>query len=49
MDQFTMSVYLKPRETAAVLAHIVCIPYNHTPVYSVTLFEATSLFKVFQT
>ena len=41
MDQFTVSLYLKPHETAAVSAHIVCIPYNHAPVYSVNLFEAT--------
>ena len=41
MDQFTVSLYWKPHETAAVLAHTLCTPYNHGPVYSVTLFEAT--------
>ena len=41
MDQFMVSFYLKPHETAAVSAHIVCTPYNHGPVYSITLFEAT--------
>ena len=29
-----------PRETAAVSAHVLCTPYNHAPVYSVTSFEA---------
>jgi len=32
---------LVPCETAADLAHIVCTPYNHAPVYNVILFEAT--------
>ena len=30
-----------PRETAALSAHVLCIPYNHTLVYSVTFFKAT--------
>ena len=29
-----------PPETAAVEVHILCTPYNHAPVDSVTLFEA---------
>ena len=32
--------WLVPHETAAVLAHILCTPYNHAPVYSVTSFQA---------
>ena len=32
---------LVPRETSAVSAHVLCIPYNHTTDYSVTLFEVT--------
>ena len=32
---------LVPCETAADLAHIVCTPHNHAPVYNVILFEAT--------
>ena len=30
---------LVPCETAAVSAYVLCTPYNHTPVYSVTLFK----------
>ena len=33
---------LVPRESAAVAAHILCTPYNHATLYSVTSFEATS-------
>ena len=33
--------WLVPRETAAVLAHVLCTPYSHAPVYSVTSFKAT--------
>ena len=32
--------WLVPRETAAVSPHVLCTPYNHSPVYSVTSFEA---------
>ena len=32
-----------PREAAAVSAPVLCTPYNHAPVFSVTLFEATGL------
>ena len=32
---------LVPCETAAVSAHVLCIPYNHAPVFSVTSFEVT--------
>ena len=34
---------LVPRETAAISAHVLCTPYNHAPVYSVTLFEPTQV------
>ena len=27
---------LVPSETAAVSVHVLCMPYNHAPVYSVT-------------
>ena len=33
--------WLVPRETAAVLVHVLRTPYNYAPVYSVTLREAT--------
>ena len=29
-------IWLVPRETAAVSAHVMCTPYNHAPVSSVT-------------
>ena len=32
--------WLVPCETAAISAHVLCTPYNHAPVYSVTLSEA---------
>ena len=34
---------LMPRETAAVQAHVLCTPYNHAPVYSITSCEATCI------
>ena len=33
--------WLVPHETAAVLAHVLCTPHSHAPVYSVTSFKAT--------
>ena len=30
-----------PRETSAVSALVLCIPYNHVPVYGVTSFKVT--------
>ena len=33
--------WLVSRETVAVSGHVLCTPYNHAPVYSVTLFKAT--------
>ena len=30
-----------PRETAAVSARVLCTPFNHAPIYSVTSFKAT--------
>ena len=35
------ATWLVAAKTAPVLAHIMCTPYNHAPVYSVTLFKAT--------
>ena len=32
-------VWLVPCEAAAVFAHILCTPYNHAPVYSLTSLE----------
>ena len=32
---------LVPRENDALFDYVLCTPYNHAPVYSVTLFEAT--------
>ena len=34
-------IWLVPHETAAVSAQVLCAPFNHASVYSVTLFEAT--------
>ena len=34
---------LVPHETAAVSAHVLCTPYNHAPVYSITSCEATCI------
>ena len=48
-DAFIEMVYLQcclvvtllaPCETAAILAHIMCTPYSHAPVYSVTSVQA---------
>ena len=33
--------WLVPHETATASAHVLCSPYDHAPVSSVTLFEAT--------
>ena len=33
--------WLVPSETAAISAHVLCTPYNHASIYSVTLFKAT--------
>ena len=32
-----VATWLVPRETNAVSAHVLCTPFNHEPVYSVTL------------
>ena len=49
---FTKVVYLQrclvvtwlvPRETDAVSAQVLSTPYNHAPVYSVSLFEAINV------
>ena len=37
--------WLVPRETA-VSAHVLCAPYNHAPVYSVTYFIRSRLCRV---
>ena len=34
--------WLVPHEIAAILAQVLCTPFNHAPVYNVPLFEATS-------
>ena len=36
--------WLVPRETAAVLAQVLCTSNSHAPVYSVTLFKATCMY-----
>ena len=36
----TVVIWLVPRETAVISAHVPCTPYNHIPVYSVILFVA---------
>ena len=36
---YLVVAWLVPRETAAVSAHVLCIPYTHAPVYSVTSFD----------
>ena len=38
--------WLMPREIVAVSAHVLCTPYIHTPVYSVTSFEAVAVVVV---
>ena len=35
-----------PRETAAVSAQVMCTPFNHAPVYSVTSFKAVGRMHV---
>ena len=37
--QRCLVAWLVPRETAAVSAQVLCIPYIYAPVYNVTLFE----------
>ena len=44
LQRYLVVTWLVPHETAAVLAHVLCTPYNHAQVYNrnnVTLFEAT--------
>ena len=36
---YLVVAWLVPRETAAVSAHVLCIPYTHAPVYCVTSFD----------
>ena len=36
--------WLVPHAADAVLAHVLCTPYNHAPVYSVALFRATYIY-----
>ena len=38
---YLVVTWLVPCETAVILVHILCTPYNHAPDYSVTSFEAT--------
>ena len=41
LQHYLVAPWLVLHETAAVLAHIMCAWYNHGPVYSVNLFQAT--------
>ena len=36
LQRYVVVIWLVPRATAAVSAHVLCTPYNHAPVYSVT-------------
>ena len=40
---FWLLLWLVPREIAAASAHVLCTPYNHAPVYSVTSCKATNV------
>ena len=40
LQHYLVVMWLVLHETAAISAHILCTPYNHVPVYSVTLFKA---------
>ena len=33
---YLVVAWLGPREAAAVSSHVLCTPYNHAPVYSIT-------------
>ena len=37
---YLVVTWLVPHETTAILAHVLCTPYNPAVVYMVTLFEA---------
>ena len=41
LQHYLLVTGLVPHETTAVSAHVLCAPYNHAPVYSVTSFETT--------
>ena len=38
---YIVVTWLVPLETAVILEHVLLTPYNHAPVYSVTLSKAT--------
>ena len=40
--------WLVPREAAAVSAHVLCTPYNHAPVYSVTSYSRKGHTRVYE-
>ena len=40
LQRYLVVTWLVPRQTAAVSAQVLCTPYNHSPVYSVTSFKA---------
>ena len=39
LQHYLVVPWMVPRESAAVSAHVLCKPYNHVPVYSVTSFQ----------
>ena len=39
LQRYLVVAWLVPRETAAVSAHVLCTPYTHAPIYSVTSFH----------
>ena len=40
-QHYLVVTWVMPRETAAVSTHVMCTPYNHAPVCSVTSFQAS--------
>ena len=41
LQHYLVITWLLPHVTAATKAHVLCKLYNHTPVYSMTSYEAT--------
>ena len=39
LQRYLVVAWLVPRETAAISAHVLCMPSNHAAVYSVTAFQ----------
>ena len=42
-QNYLVVAWLVSRETAAISAQVLCTPFNHAPVYSVTSFKATQV------